>query len=135
MSTATTKGALVVDGMSGQDLLRHLQEHRPTLYYQLINDLPSAKYARSGSPRLSSANSARGPPRLFTRAEALAILKIGETTLFWLQRTGKLKPIRIGSRVLFNAEEIKRIAAHGASLTNTEKEAAIRRERRATGTA
>ena len=81
MSTATTKGALVVDGMSGQDLLRHLQEHRPTLYYQLINDLPSAKYARSGSPRLSSANSARGPPRLFTRAEALAILKIGETLL------------------------------------------------------
>jgi hypothetical protein len=74
-------------------------------------------------------------PRLFTRADALAILKIGETTLFWLQRTGKLKPIRIGSRVLFNAEEIKRIAAHGASLTNTEKEAAIRRERRATGTA
>jgi hypothetical protein len=49
---------------------------------------------------------------LFTRADALAILKIGETTLFWLQRTGKLKPIRIGSRVLFNADEIKRIAAH-----------------------
>jgi len=49
-------------------------------------------------------------PRLFTRAEALAILKIGETTLFWLQRTGKLSPIRIGSRVLFNATEIERLA-------------------------
>ena len=112
MSTATTKGALVVDGMSGQDLLRHLQEHRPTLYYQLINDLPSAKYARSGSPRL------------FTRAEALAILKIGETTLFWLQRTGKLRPIRIGSRVLFKAAEIECIARHGASLTEAEKQMA-----------
>jgi hypothetical protein len=71
-------------------------------------------------------------PHLFTRADALAILKIGETTLFWLQRTGKLKPIRIGSRVLFNADEIKRIAAHGASLTRMEKEVATKRERKAT---
>jgi hypothetical protein len=70
---------------------------------------------------------------LFTRADALAILKIGETTLFWLQRTGKLKPIRIGSRVLFNANEIKRIAAHGASLTRMEKEAATKREPKAAG--
>jgi hypothetical protein len=63
-------------------------------------------------------------PRLFTRAEALAILKIGETTLFWLQRTKKLRPIRIGSRVLFNAAEIERLAIHGATLTEVEKEAA-----------
>jgi len=70
-------------------------------------------------------------PRLFTRAEALAILKIGETTLFWLQRTGKLRPIRIGSRVLFNAAEIERLATHGASLTEAEKEAAAQRDREA----
>ena len=70
-------------------------------------------------------------PRLFTRAEALAVLKIGETTLFWLQRTGKLKPIRIGSRVLFNAAEIRRIVAHGATLTEAEKEAATTRDRKA----
>jgi hypothetical protein len=63
-------------------------------------------------------------PRLFTRAEALVLLKIGETTLHWLQRTGKLKPIRIGSRVLFNAAEIERVATRGASLTEAEKEAA-----------
>jgi hypothetical protein len=63
-------------------------------------------------------------PRLFTRAEALALLKIGETTLFWLQRTGKLKPIRIGSRVLFNAAEIRRIVARGATLTEAEKDVA-----------
>jgi hypothetical protein len=62
--------------------------------------------------------------RLFTRAEVLVLLKIGETTLHWLQRTGKLKPIRIGSRVLFNAAEINRVAAHGATLTTTEKQAA-----------
>jgi hypothetical protein len=68
-------------------------------------------------------------PRLFTRAEVLAILKIGETTLFWLQRTGKLKPIRIGSRVLFNAAEIERVAAMGATLTEAEKEAAVKRDR------
>jgi hypothetical protein len=67
-------------------------------------------------------------PRLFTRAEALAVLKIGETTLFWLQRTGKLRPIRIGSRVLFNAAEIRRIVAHGATLTEAEKQAAAKRD-------
>jgi hypothetical protein len=66
-------------------------------------------------------------PRLFTRAEALAILKIGETTLFWLQRTGKLKPIRIGSRVLFGAAEIARLATRGATLTDAEKQAAAKR--------
>ena len=73
-------------------------------------------------------------PRLFTRADALAILKIGETTLFWLQRTGKLQPVRIGSRVLFNAAEIERIAMRGATLTGAEKEAAAKRERKAIGT-
>jgi helix-turn-helix protein len=67
-------------------------------------------------------------PRLFTRAEALAILKIGETTLHWLQRTGKLKPIRIGSRVLFNTNDIERVAVHGATLTEAEKEGAAKRK-------
>ena len=71
-------------------------------------------------------------PRLFTRAEALAILKIGETTLFWLQRTRKLKPIRIGSRVLFNSTEIERVAAQGATLTAAEKEAVAKRHPKAT---
>jgi len=67
-------------------------------------------------------------PRLFTRAEAIAALKIGETTLFRLQRTGKLRPIRIGSRVLFNVSEIMRIAAQGATLTESEKQAAATRD-------
>ena len=67
--------------------------------------------------------------RLLTRSDALATLRIGETTLFWLQRTGKLKPIRIGSRVLFNASEINRIAAQGASLSKAEKQAAAKPER------
>jgi hypothetical protein len=66
-------------------------------------------------------------PLLFTRAETLALLKIGETTLHWLQRTGKLKAIRIGSRVLFNATEITRVATRGASLTEAEKKEARRR--------
>jgi Helix-turn-helix domain len=67
-----------------------------------------------------------GAPRLFTRADALSILKIGETTLHWLQRTGKLRPVRIGARVLFQASEIERIAARGASLTAAEKGAAAK---------
>jgi hypothetical protein len=69
------------------------------------------------------------PLRLFTRYEALRTLRIGETTLFWLQRTGKLKAIHIGSRVLFDAAEIERIAANGASLTGAEKQAAAQRSR------
>jgi hypothetical protein len=73
-------------------------------------------------------------PRLFTRADALAILKIGETTLFWLQRTGKLQSVRIGSRVLFNAAEIERVAMRGATLTGSEKDAAAKRDRKAIGT-
>ena len=73
------------------------------------------------------------PRLLLTRADALALLRIGETTLHWLQKTEKLKPIRIGSRVLFNASEIKRIATHGASLTRAEKENATKRERKTTG--
>jgi hypothetical protein len=71
-------------------------------------------------------------PRLFTRADALALLKIGETTLYWLQRTGKLKAIRIGSRVLFDAAEIERLAIHGATLTGVEKEAAAKRNPKVT---
>jgi hypothetical protein len=63
-------------------------------------------------------------PRLFTRAEALAVLRVGETTLFWLQRTGKLKTVNIGRRVLFNSGEIERIARQGATLTEGEKQAA-----------
>jgi hypothetical protein len=65
---------------------------------------------------------------LVTRAEALAFLKIGETTLFWLERTKKLKAVRIGRRVLFDITEIRRIAAHGATLTEAEKEAACKGE-------
>jgi hypothetical protein len=89
----------------------------------------SAKEAASPQCYRES-NTTSGPsiPRLFTRAEALALLKIGETTLFWLQRTGKLKATRIGSRVLFNSTEITRIAAHGATLTGAEKEAAAKRD-------
>jgi Helix-turn-helix domain len=90
------------------------------------------KAASSQSFEQSSATPEPFVPRLFTRAEALSLLKIGETTLHWLQRTGKLKPIRIGSRVLFNSTEIMRIAAHGATLTGAEKEAAAKRDKEAT---
>jgi hypothetical protein len=67
------------------------------------------------------------PRLLMTRAEVLAALRIGETSLFHLQRCGKLKPIRIGSRVLFAPADVERIAAQGASLTKAEKESAAKR--------
>ena len=68
------------------------------------------------------------PPRLLlTRAETLAALRVGETTLHWLARTKKLNAIKIGSRVLFSATEVERLARRGCSLTVEEKQAATRR--------
>jgi hypothetical protein len=66
------------------------------------------------------------PRLLLTRAETLQALRIGETTLFWLGRTGKLKPIRIGARVLFDRAEVEHLATRGCSLTKVEKETAKR---------
>jgi len=74
-----------------------------------------------------------GAPRLLlTRPETLAALRIGETTLHWLQRTGKLKSINIGARVLFNPAEVERLARYGCSLTAAEKRAAAGPEPEAT---
>jgi len=69
------------------------------------------------------------PQLLLTRQETLAVLRIGETTLHWLARTGKLNPIRIGARVLFNHAEVEHLARRGCSLTDVEKQAATRRHR------
>ena len=66
------------------------------------------------------------PRLLLTRAETLAALRIGETTLYWLQRTKRLKPINIGARVLFSPAEVEHIARYGCSLTEADKRAAIR---------
>jgi len=63
-------------------------------------------------------------PRMYTRADAMRILRIGETSLHWLTRTGKLQAVHIGSRVLFPAAEIERLCRKGASLTEAEKTAA-----------
>jgi len=71
------------------------------------------------------------PRLLFTRQDTLAALRIGETTLHWLQRTGKLKPINIGARVLFNPAEVEHLARHGCSLTEAEKQAAAKRKQKA----
>ncbi len=77
------------------------------------------------SPSLAMQNK---PLRLLlTRAETLAALRIGETTLHWLARTGKLNPIRIGARVLFSAAEVEHLARRGCSLTEAEKKAASTR--------
>jgi len=80
---------------------------------------------------IAKAVDASVPPLLLTRAETLAVLRIGETTLFWLARTEKLKPIRIGTRVLFSRAEVARLARHGCSLTAAEKRTAAKRERKA----
>jgi hypothetical protein len=63
---------------------------------------------------------------LLTRAETLAALRIGETTLHWLARTEKLNAIKIGARVLFSVAEVERIARRGCSLTEAEKRGATR---------
>jgi hypothetical protein len=84
------------------------------------------------SPTIAKAADASVPRLLLTRTEALATLRIGETTLHWLQRTRKLKPINIGARVLFNRAEVERLAKHGCTLTEAEKQAAAKRKQKAT---
>jgi hypothetical protein len=69
-----------------------------------------------------------GGPRLFTRNEVMAIFHVGETTLHWLERTHKLKAVRIGRRVLFDAAEVERLATRGTSLTEREKKEAAKHD-------
>jgi len=63
-------------------------------------------------------------PRMYTRADAMRILRIGETTFHWLTRTGKLQAVHIGSRVLIPAPEIERLCRKGTTLSEAEKTAA-----------
>ena len=72
----------------------------------------------------TSAKHVTAPPLLLTRAETLAALRIGETTLYWLQRTRRLNPIKIGARVLFSPAEVEHIARYGCRLTEADKRAA-----------
>jgi Helix-turn-helix domain len=64
------------------------------------------------------------PPRMFTRGDAMKVLRIGETSLHWLTRTGKLQAVRIGGRVLIPATEIERLCRKGTTLSEAEKTAA-----------
>ena len=72
----------------------------------------------------TTATEVNTPRLLLTRAETLSTLRIGETTLHWIVRTEKLKPIHIGSRVLFSRVEVERLARRGCTLTEAEKRAA-----------
>ena len=62
-------------------------------------------------------------PRMYTRGDAMKILRIGETTFHWLTRTGKLQTVRIGGRVLIPAAELNRLCRTGATLSEPEKRA------------
>jgi len=63
-------------------------------------------------------------PRMYTRGDAMRILRIGETSLHWLTRTGKLQTVRIGGRVLIPAAELNRLCRKGTTLSEAEKTAA-----------
>ena len=63
-------------------------------------------------------------PRMYTRGDAMRILRIGETSLHWLVRTGKLRSVRIGGRVLIPATEVERLCRKGTTLSEAEKAAA-----------
>ena len=63
-------------------------------------------------------------PRMYTRGDAMKILRLGETTLHWLTRLGKLQAVRVGGRVLIPATEIERLCRKGTTLSEAEKTAA-----------
>ena len=75
------------------------------------------------TPTRTPADDGRAP-RMYTRGDAMKILRIGETSLHWLTRTGKLQTVRIGGRVLIPATEIERLCRKGTSLSEAEKTAA-----------
>ena len=64
-------------------------------------------------------------PRMYTHGDTMRILRIGETSLHWLTRTGKLRSVRIGARVLIPATEVERLCRKGTTLSEAEK-AAVR---------
>lgn len=63
-------------------------------------------------------------PHMYTRGDAMRILRIGETSLHWLTRTGKLQTVRIGGRVLIPAAELDRLCRKGTTLSEAEKRVA-----------
>jgi excisionase family DNA binding protein len=63
-------------------------------------------------------------PRMYTRSDAMRILRIGETSIYWLTKTGKLRSVRIGARVLIPATEVECLCRKGTTLTEAEKSAA-----------
>ena len=63
-------------------------------------------------------------PRMYTRGDTMRILRIGETSLHWLTKTGKLRFVRIGARVLIPATEVERLCRRGTTLSGAEKAAA-----------
>ena len=64
-------------------------------------------------------------PRMYTRGDAMRILRIGETSLHWLTKTGKLRSVRIGARGLTPAKEVERLCLKGTTLSGAEKAAAL----------
>ena len=69
-------------------------------------------------------------PRMYTRGDAMRILRIGETSLHWLTKTGKLRSVRIGARVLIPATEVERLCRKGTTLSGAEKAAALSNPKR-----
>ena len=46
--------------------------------------------------------------RLYSRMEACDFLRIGPTKIWMLEKDGELRPVRVGSRVLFREEDLQR---------------------------
>jgi len=66
-------------------------------------------------------------PRMYTRGDAMRILRIGETSLHWLTKTGKLPFVRIGARVLIPATEVERLSAPpGAGRSANRRDKGVR---------
>jgi predicted DNA-binding transcriptional regulator AlpA len=46
------------------------------------------------------------PPRLLDRSEVVSLLRVSKTQLWRLGKSGRLRPLRIGARVLYDPEDI-----------------------------
>ena len=73
---------------------------------------------------IATKTTAADAPRMYTRSDTMRILRIGQTSLFWLTKTGKLRFVRVGARVLIPASEVERLCRKGTTLSEAEKAAA-----------
>lgn len=93
--TDITKNAQQLYIMTADDLTEHTREIVRETVEMLMADKDTADVSTQSD--------------MLTAKEAIATLRISQTTLWKLEKKGKLIPVRIGRRIFFRRDSIERI--------------------------